>query len=283
MSVNRAIPNLLTMGNLFCGCLAVLAALKGNLLWASYLIVVAMMLDFLDGFAARLLNGASAIGRDLDSLADMVSFGVVPSLIMFRMLEIGRLRYFSSIRFDLNTFMHLDYVNAALLSLPFVFALAAAYRLARFNNTENKSHFEGLPTPMAALMVAALPVILLKQLNVGYVALPFDETVVTFHNLTHLSGFEISLSNLLLDTKVMMLVVLLISGLMVSRIKLLALKFDDFAWRKNAARYILLGLSLLLLIVFKALAVPLIAVVYIFISIFHFRWGTGKTASAIKQ
>jgi len=91
MIIKNHIPNAITCGNLLCGCIAVIQVFEGNLVMASYLIGIAAVLDFFDGFAARMLNVSSAIGKDLDSLADMVTFGLVPGLIMHRMLSIGYL------------------------------------------------------------------------------------------------------------------------------------------------------------------------------------------------
>ena len=85
--IKRNIPNAITCGNLFCGCLAIVNCFEGDLLWASYLVGIAAVLDFLDGFIARLLHVSSPIGKDLDSLADMVTFGVVPGIMMYKIIQ----------------------------------------------------------------------------------------------------------------------------------------------------------------------------------------------------
>ncbi|MBC7865276.1 MAG: CDP-alcohol phosphatidyltransferase family protein, partial [Bacteroidia bacterium] len=85
--MKRSIPNAITCGNLLCGCLAIVKAFNGDLVWAAYLVGIAAVLDFFDGFAARMLKVSSPIGKDLDSLADMVTFGVVPGVVMFRLLS----------------------------------------------------------------------------------------------------------------------------------------------------------------------------------------------------
>ena len=88
MNIKSHIPNALTCGNLFCGCLALVKAFEGNLVWAAYLVGIALVLDFFDGFTARLLKVSSPIGKDLDSLADVVTFGVVPGIVMFQMIHL---------------------------------------------------------------------------------------------------------------------------------------------------------------------------------------------------
>ncbi|MCB0429323.1 MAG: CDP-alcohol phosphatidyltransferase family protein [Flavobacteriales bacterium] len=268
----RRIPNLITLANLLAGCLAILSALKGNLLWASYLIVVAMVLDFADGMAARMLGAYSEIGKQLDSLADLISFGLAPAFILFRMLEIGRYRYFSSIFLDLSAVLHLDYINALLTCIPFLYTLCAAWRLAKFNiDPRQKEHFIGLPTPAAAMVVASLPLILLKQINVGYVSMPYDETVVTFHNINHISDFESMVANWLFDAKIMLSLTGVLSVLMVSTVSLISLKFTSFGWKENAPRYILLLLSAAAIAGLKLMATPVIILLYIVISVIHFQ------------
>ena len=134
------IPNLLTLSNLFCGAMAVVAALEGNLVLAFWLVMLSALCDFLDGFAARLLNQYSALGVQLDSLADMVSFGLVPSTVVFsicRTLGLGA------------EFTALSYI-------PFIIVLFSALRLARFNIDDSQHvEFLGLPTPACALFFVA--------------------------------------------------------------------------------------------------------------------------------
>lgn len=138
------IPNLITLGNLLCGVFGILAVSNGQLKEASYLIFLALILDFLDGFVARLSNSFSEIGKQLDSLADMVSFGVLPTFILFSLLQdAGNLKY--------------------LALLP---VLASALRLAKFNIDERQTDsFRGLPTPANAMVVASFPFIIEKNWN----------------------------------------------------------------------------------------------------------------------
>ena len=145
------IPNIITLGNLLCGVLGLISIQNGEIKQASILILIALILDFLDGFIARLTNLYSEIGKQLDSLADMVSFGVLPSLILFQLLiDAGQLRYIAL--------------------LP---ALASALRLAKFNIDERQSDsFRGLPTPANAMVIAVFPFILengITFINTDYV------------------------------------------------------------------------------------------------------------------
>jgi len=136
------IPNTLTVSNLLCGCIGIVMAFSGKLDYAAYLIWVAAIFDFLDGFAARLLNVKSAIGKELDSLADMVSFGVLPSVIMYVLID-QRME---------NTFLPF---------LAFSIAAFSALRLAKFNIDENQTDsFIGLPTPANAFFISAIPFVL---------------------------------------------------------------------------------------------------------------------------
>ncbi len=137
----RHLPNALTLSNLLCGCAGLVAVAEGNLALAAYLIWAAAAFDFADGLAARALNAYSPIGADLDSLADMVSFGALPGFIMFRLIEGGADSEWSLVAY-----------------LGFSLAVFSALRLAIFNvDTRQKDQFIGLPVPASALLVSALP------------------------------------------------------------------------------------------------------------------------------
>ena len=134
------IPNLLTLSNLFCGAMAVVSALEGNLVLAFWLVMLSALCDFLDGFAARLLNQYSALGVQLDSLADMVSFGLVPSTVVFSILR--------TLGFGGEC--------GAWCYVAFIVVLFSALRLARFNIDDSQhEEFLGLPTPACALFFVA--------------------------------------------------------------------------------------------------------------------------------
>lgn len=133
--IKKHIPNFITCCNLVCGCIAVVMAFHGNLAWSVYLIWLAMIFDFFDGLAARLLKVSSPMGKELDSLADMVSFGFVPAAIMY----------------------HLIGPKELIAYIAFVIAVFSALRLANFNIDENQqTDFIGLPTPANALFISSL-------------------------------------------------------------------------------------------------------------------------------
>lgn len=138
----------MTLGNLLCGCLGILSVFEGNVIDASIYIGVALLLDFGDGFVARLLNSASPIGKELDSLADVVSFGVLPSFIIF------------------NELINNEVTNGWIAYVAFLMALFSALRLAKFNvDTRQSDSFIGVPTPANAMVVASLPLIQAYQPN----------------------------------------------------------------------------------------------------------------------
>lgn len=155
IAVKRHIPNILTCGNLLMGCLGIVEVFRGNILNVPILIWVACILDFFDGFAARILNVSSGIGKELDSLADMVTFGVLPSMLIFHLLEQSLPG------------------SGFLPFLAFLLAIFSAIRLAKFNvDTRQTDSFIGLPTPANALFFSSFPIIIVKNtFNLGQVIL----------------------------------------------------------------------------------------------------------------
>ncbi|TDE16242.1 CDP-diacylglycerol--serine O-phosphatidyltransferase [Dyadobacter psychrotolerans] len=225
--IRRNLPNALTCGNLLCGCIGIVEVFHGNIVLSCYLIGVALIFDFFDGFLARLLKVSSPIGRDLDSLADMVTFGVLPSVIVFQLL-MG------------STPKNMDEIWKPYLA--FFIAIFSAIRLAKFNNDPRQSDtFIGVPTPANALLIGSLPVIVHQ-----YGAI-WEQIIV-------------NTSNLLILTFVM-------SFLLVAELPLLALKFKAFGWKGNEIRYSFILISALLLIFFQILAIPVILILYIFVSL----------------
>ncbi len=138
----KHLPNAITCLNLFSGCVGIVSAFNGELQWSAYAILVAAILDFLDGMVARLLKAYSHIGRELDSLADMVSFGVLPSVIIYQLFQAAGAE------------------NTLLAFTAFLIAIFSALRLAKFNiDTRQSEDFIGLPTPANALLIASFPFI----------------------------------------------------------------------------------------------------------------------------
>lgn len=146
--MKQHIPNTVTCLNLFSGCLGIVFAFNGELIFASYAILIASVLDFLDGMLARLLNAYSELGKQLDSLADMVSFGVLPSVIIYHLF------------LKANTIVSLDTLKYS----AFIIAVFSGLRLAKFNiDTRQSENFIGLPTPANAILIASFPILLAEN------------------------------------------------------------------------------------------------------------------------
>lgn len=232
--MKKHIPNIITCGNLFCGCLAIVSAFKGDLIFSTYLVGIAAILDFLDGFVARLLKVHSEIGKQLDSLADVVTFGVVPGIVLFIMLSNALGNYFT---------FTLDH---RVTYIAFLIPIFSALRLAKFNvDTRQTDSFVGVPTPATAMFICSLPLIAKFQPQLGnYNVLEWIE------NPWYLIGISI-----------------LLSYLMIAEIPLFALKFKNFGWTDNIIRYSFLIISILLLILFQFIAIPFILFLYVILSL----------------
>lgn len=175
MSFKNHIPNILTCANLLCGCLAIVAAFKWNLIWASYLVGISALLDFLDGMSSRFFNAYSNMGKQLDSLADMVSFGVVPGIIMYQLI--------------ISRSVETDFESLGLVAL--LIPIFSALRLAKFNvDTRQSDSFIGLPTPANAILISSLPLVFM-----------YDELQIVHYlnNLYFLIGLAIVTSFLLVS------------------------------------------------------------------------------------
>ena len=228
------IPGMLTSMNLLCGVLSIILSFRNEFEQATLLILSAAVLDFLDGFVARALKGSSAFGKELDSLADVVTFGVAPGLLMFTFdLSLNDPRYMEGIPHA--------YTGAWLtLSLP----VFAALRLARFNiDTAQHDGFLGVPTPAMSMFFIGLPVILRNYSD----SLPAEWLNTPY---------------------VIPAMALLFSALMVIPFPLIALKFPKgYGWNGNAARYLLLTGSVVLIIWAQLAALPLVILWYILLSV----------------
>jgi CDP-diacylglycerol--serine O-phosphatidyltransferase len=246
MPFKRHIPNALTICNLLMGCLSILAASERSYTEASYFIFAAAVFDFLDGFAARILKASSAIGKELDSLSDVVSFGVAPCLLLF-FIYLDKLYLFNQIgKFNIASFL-IDVDLYLVMLTSFGIVICSALRLAKFNiDTRQSYHFIGLPTPANALFIACIPFILHTHVN----NTPIE---ALFLNTYFATGMN-----------------LLLSYLLVSPIRLMSLKTKAFSF--YAQRYLLLwlGLSLMFVVVFQFLAAPIVLVLYFLISQLHF-------------
>jgi CDP-diacylglycerol--serine O-phosphatidyltransferase len=226
----RHIPNFITSLNLASGFTAIVFILNGDPLTASWIILAAMVFDFLDGFASRLLHAYSDMGKELDSLADVVSFGAAPGLLVYSLLTK------STHQADLT-------VKIALVATSAFFAVCAGLRLAKFNiDTTQTTSFKGLPTPAAALAVVS--VILSASYSDSSIIRAFTESTVS-----------------------VIIFSLVLSGLMVSRVPLLALKFHDLKLKGNEGRYLLVLLSVAVVAIFRFTGITLVIPVYIAVSL----------------
>jgi CDP-diacylglycerol--serine O-phosphatidyltransferase len=243
MRIKNYIPNFITLLNLFCGCLAIVAAFKTDLVIAAFLVFAGAIFDYLDGTAARLLHAKSDIGKELDSLADVVTFGVVPSIIAFQLLSNN-----APICDLLTCYNYLIY-------FPFIIALFSAIRLAKFNIDDRQTiSFLGLPTPANAIFWASLPIII---------------HYCDFSSTSFLSHFHQNVVAALRNSYVILSLTLVMSVLLIVELPLFSLKFKDFKWKTNKIRFIFLLVSLCLLIFLNVLALPIIIILYILFSIVH--------------
>jgi len=244
--MKRHIPNLITLLNVFCGCIAAVYAVLNQLELAAFFVFLGIIFDFFDGFAARLLNVKSELGLQLDSLADMITSGLVPGIVMFQLFAMSTTGGWNMTEgaFSPNVELFSNWNgNIVLPFFGFIITMASAYRLAKFNIDENQaSSFIGLPTPANALLILSLPLILLH------------------HSLD-------GLNDIILNQWFLIVMTLVSAYLLNSKIELFALKFKNWSFQDNALRYIFIIVSLVLLITMKFLAVPVIIAFYILSSI----------------
>jgi CDP-diacylglycerol--serine O-phosphatidyltransferase len=246
----KQIPNIFTLLNLFFGCLAIVAALQSGLAisvdptgqqtveipqkiyWASIFIGIAALVDFLDGFVARLLKASSEMGKQLDSLADVVSFGVAPGMIVFEFLR----RSYAVQDNGLD-------INLIWLLPAFIIPCAGAYRLGRFNlDTEQSYGFKGVPIPAAGLLIASFPLIYWFSNNEWLIKLLQNKWFWYF-------------------------VIVAVSYLMVSTLPMLALKFKEISLKKLLPFIIMAVIITVAVIIFGWLAVPAAFVAYVILSL----------------
>lgn len=231
MELKKHIPNAITCGNLVSGCFSILFIASGMPVKAAIMIIVAGLFDFLDGFAARALNAHSPIGPDLDSLSDVVSFGVAPGLIMCYLMN-------NAIDLPRVTLDGIDLMPC----LAFLLPVFAAIRLARFNIDETQQFaFRGIPAPGMAIFVASLPLALAQMGHLTDAAL----------------GFWACLG-----------ITILLSLMMVSNLRFFSFKMKALAWKGNQVRWIFLAIAVVGLAIFKMVALPFVLIIYILMSIF---------------
>lgn len=262
----QQIPNLFTLANLFCGCMAIVYGFSLQLEMAGYFIFAGAFFDFIDGFAARLLKVNSEIGKQLDSLADVISFGLAPGIIMYQFLTISQFAYFIPI--DDRS------INViAFTSLGFLLTLFAAFRLAKFNTLKDTtSDFIGLPTPAMAFLVASIPVVLVDQVGMNIYYPPNDlvQAVMTL-GAYHFQS-EVIFADFIYRPYNIVGIIVVLSFLMVSPFKFISLKFKGVGFKKNTYRYIFLLLCLAVFIYLyienlTLFCLPLFIVIHIILSL----------------
>ncbi len=236
--IKNSIPNLLTLLNLLAGCLSIISSVEGYPLWAGIFILVAAVFDFLDGLAARLLKAVSSVGKELDSLSDIISFGLAPSFILFVFMKsILLLNHIES--------TDLTCINIFILLSPFLIVVFSALRLAKFNvDSRQTSEFIGLPTPANAIFIAWLPVLL--------------------------SSYNLTIYFIILNLKTLLTIIIIHSLLLISPFPLFSLKMKSFAWKENKVRYFFLAVSIILVVLLRWKSVPFIIWLYILIGIVQY-------------
>ena len=236
-AIIRNIPNYITIANLFCGVLSIISTFSNQLSLAAFFIFLGIFLDFFDGFFARLLKIENEFGLQLDSLADLVTSGLAPSFILFKLLNANNTtQLFGAFSFEI------PFSNISLIA--FLIPIFAALRLANFNIDKNqKNSFIGLPTPMTAIFIASIPLIKSEFFNSIY-------------------------SN----TSTLCIISVVLSILMISKLNLFSIKVnfqENLSSQLNMMRLFMLISSLILLFFFNLAAIPFIVVLYIILSIIN--------------
>ncbi|MEL4454945.1 CDP-alcohol phosphatidyltransferase family protein [Lutimonas vermicola] len=247
--MKKHIPNLFTLMNLFSGMIAVIMAATDELVLAALFVFLGIFFDFFDGFFARKFNVEGELGKQLDSLADVVTSGVVPGIVMFQlMLYATKGQWFMELSCEVGDWR--DYQDTYYYFLPFtglLITLAAAYRLANFNIDERQSNsFIGLPTPAFSMFVVSLPLIL------------YYSDQLFFHQL--LQNFYVLLA-------------ITIAGcyMMNAEIPLFSLKFKNYGFKGNESKYIFLIGTLVMLLTLQTVAIPLTILFYVLLSVIENR------------
>lgn len=235
MNLVKQIPNLITLGNLISGVIAIIFAVESNFIGAAFFVLLGIFLDFFDGFAARLLKSTGELGKQLDSLADMVTSGVVPGLVMFKLIEANQEQSFTTLALEFTIF--------DIRFLGLLLTVGACYRLAKFNIDERQSDsFIGLPAPAMAIFIISLPLIV---------------SDASYGILTEFIG----------NNYVLVGITIVFSFLMNANLPLFSLKFKEYSFVKNKVKYLFLLISFFLLIFLEIVAIPVIILLYLLISV----------------
>jgi len=254
----KNIPNLFTSLNLLSGAIAIIFCFEGenNLSVAAYFIYIAVVLDFFDGFTARAFNAISKIGKELDSLADLVSFGIAPSMILYQLIKHNlQIKQFT---------LSLETYKIQMLFSALLIAVFSAIRLARFNVDERqKENFVGLATPACAMLIASIPFISEFQ----------PENLILFPSLNDSIYFSFGVvifESFLVKPFFLIPLIILLSFLLVSELPMFSIKFKSYSFEENKLKYVFLICSFLLFISLQILSVPLIFILYLAFSFFNY-------------
>ena len=231
MTIKKQVPNTITLLNLFCGCIAMVFALNKEFEMAFYFVSLGIFLDFFDGFFARLFQVSSPLGLQLDSLADMVTSGVVPGIVMYQLMGSS------------SGYPKLGWIVEPFPFVGFLITLGSCYRLANFNiDTRQTDSFIGLPTPANALFILSLPLVL--------------------RNLDSFFVLE-----LLTNPFVLIGITLLSVYMLNAEIPLFSLKIKQMSVKKNALQILFLLSSVVLIASFQYAGIPLVIVLYVLLSV----------------
>lgn len=239
------IPNSITLLNLLCGCIAVLFAFKDDLITAGIFVALGILFDFFDGLAARLLNVSSTLGGELDSMADLITSGLVPGIVMYQLLNdalgVNLLEDAYSFKIGVEDYA-ISHPFVSLLG--FLITAASALRLAKFNlDTRQTDSFIGLPTPANAIFI----------ISIGIIA----------------QFTQVDMIYMLIDNPYFLVGITLLSCFMLNaELPLFALKFKNFGFKGNEVRWIFLAASIALIAVLQVYAIPCIIVLYVLMSFF---------------
>lgn len=239
MNVKRHIPNIITLINLFCGCIAVVYIAKLEFEIAFYFVSLGIFFDFFDGFFARLFKVAGPLGLQLDSLADMVTSGLAPGFVMYYLL--------SNSQHEISTSPYIPF-------LGFIITLGSCYRLANFNiDIRQTNSFIGLPTPANALFIMSLPLVVL-----------YSDSLLALEILT--------------NQWVLLLITVFSAYILNAEIPLFSLKIKKFNLKDNALQIVFLIFAVVLVALLQYLAIPLIILSYVILSIISNRFSLDEKA-----
>jgi CDP-diacylglycerol--serine O-phosphatidyltransferase len=258
-TINKIIPSVFTCIGLIAGCISIVYSSKDMITYAGYFIIAAAVFDFLDGLFARILNSVSDFGVQLDSLTDIVSFGVAPSMVLYGLIIRSLVEIEPGSRFNLAS---PELSKLFIMYTAFLVAVFSALRLARFNiDPGQKNEFKGLPVPASGLLIASIGIVSEASKD-----LPFRDIIL---NLYFLLGL-----------------IIVICFLLVSNIPMFSLKFKNTSFRENSIRYIFLAISAVIIIIFKIPGLAPVVILYILLSVFKKgtdTLGTGSNNTLVLQ